>query len=170
MQRLSKLWTAPLLAISLAACGDDADDGSGSAENGAGNGAGSETGLPNSCALFTEADTAPYGGLGEGRQTSTSAIDLCIYTATIDGEIRQVSVAVGVEASFAPGVDDYDELYADGTKTTAEYGEESYVYVTDTSTIVMVRQPPYSVIVSVRLMQGAEAAAHDVTEQLLAQL
>ena len=167
-----------LLVICSAGCGGDGGSGDGgggdSSSTSGGTGA---SGLPNACELFTEADTAPYGGLGEGSHTS-AAIDLCIYTETIDDQILQISVSVGPTEVYEYSLATLDDLYPDYTKTSLNYGEESFMYLremeatgfgTDSRGSIIVLQSPYTVQVDVRL-NGSEAALADIVETVLGRL
>jgi hypothetical protein len=127
--------------------------------------------------LFTEADTAQYGGLGEGSRTS-AAIDLCIYTETIDDKILQIAVSIGPDEGYAPTVEGLDAYYEVSMKTSLSYGEESFMYVRpddsggfnpDSRGELVILQDPYYLQVSTRLNDSA-TALQDIADTVLSRL
>lgn len=171
----SKALVVGLLLVSgLVSCGGDDGGGDGGSDgNGTANGStgGNSTGgFPNACELFTEADTADYGGLGEGNRTSNDQVDLCIYTANIGDETRQISIGVYPDVAFDVTVEGLDRVHADSTKSTANLGMESYLWVSERRAQMAILEPPYTLDVSVLLMEGREAAVQDVAETALSRL
>lgn len=167
----SKAWIVGIfLTAALTSCGGD-DSGGNAGTGGSGTGGtGTSSGLPNACELFTLAETAPYGPMEQGSHVSNDMLDHCIYNGNLDGEITQISVSVFQEIGFQSAVETEETVRPDSTKTAADYGEESYVFVRDGGATVLVHAPPYGVGVSVRLMTGAETAARDIMTLVLSRL
>lgn len=166
-----------LLSGALAGCGGDdsggdtSNSGSGGVEGGGG------SGLPNACELFTEADTAEYGGLGVGSHTS-AAIDICIYTETINNEVLQISVVIGPDEGYAPALGGLDQGYDASEKSAASYGDESFMFVRaddtggsspDSRGDLIILRPPYYVQVSTRLNDSA-TALQDIAQTVLGRI
>lgn len=169
------LATGLLLVTSLVGCGGGGGDGGGDDGGGGSTSSSATTGgadneFPNSCELFTQADAAEYGDLGMGDRSSSDAADVCNYTASSGTDILWISVGVSIEAAYDSGVSNYDEVYADGTKSAVDYGDEGYIWVIDGESAVLVKAPPYSVAVSTVLPDDAEGAARAITQQVLAKL
>ena len=184
--RIRRLWAAVLVAGWLIGCGGDDGDsgssGSGGSSSGDTSGTGGVTadtpnpnGLPNSCELFTEADTAEYGGLGEPKRTMVAS-DHCIYTDTVDGQVRQISIDVFSSSGYSQTVEDLDaiyiedDFYSDAIKTPGTWGEESVIYQTEPGGggAVLVRQEPYTVWVSTKGLLEADLRA--IVEKVLSRL